>query len=51
MIEIRSMRPTDDMLAVSNIYEQSWKYAYRGRIHPDTFADKELKEVQYILEY
>ncbi len=38
MIEIRPMRPTDDLLAVSNIYEQSWKYAYRGII-PDEYLD------------
>lgn len=38
MIEIRSRKPTDDMLAVSNIYEQSWKCAYRG-ILPDEYLD------------
>lgn len=38
MIEIRPMKPTDDLLAVSNIYEQSWKYAYRGII-PDEYLD------------
>ena len=38
MIEIRPMKPTDDLLAVSNIYEQSWKHAYRGII-PDEYLD------------
>lgn len=38
MIEIRPMRPTDYLLAVSNIYEQSWKCAYRGII-PDEYLD------------
>lgn len=39
MIEIRPLKPTDDLLAVSNIYEQSWKYAYRGII-PDEYLDR-----------
>lgn len=34
-LEIRYIRPDDDLLAVSNIYEQSWKYAYRGIIPQD----------------
>lgn len=38
MIEIRPLQKTDDLLAVSNIYEQSWKYAYRGII-PDAYLD------------
>lgn len=38
MIEIRPFQKTDDLLAVSNIYEQSWKYAYRGII-PDEYLD------------
>lgn len=32
------MKPTDDLLAVSNIYERSWKSAYRGII-PDEYLD------------
>ncbi len=36
MIEIRTITDKDSMLSVSNIYEQSWKYAYRGII-PDTW--------------
>lgn len=36
MIEIRNITDKDSMLDVSNIYEQSWKYAYRGII-PDTW--------------
>ena len=35
---IRSVRKTDDLKAISNIYEQSWKYAYKGII-PDSFLD------------
>lgn len=34
--EIRPVLNTDDWLAISNVYEQSWKYAYRGII-PDTW--------------
>ena len=41
MIEIRPLQKTDDMLAVSNIYEQSWKCAYRGII-PDEYFDSIL---------
>lgn len=37
-MEIRYMLPTDDLYEVSNIYEQSWKYAYRG-IVPQSFLD------------
>lgn len=36
MLEIRPITDKDSMLDVSNIYEQSWKYAYRGII-PDTW--------------
>lgn len=36
MIEIRAITAKDSMLAVSNVYEQSWKYAYRDII-PDTW--------------
>lgn len=38
MIEIRPLQKTDDILAISNIYEQSWKHAYRGII-PDAYLD------------
>lgn len=38
MIEIRPRRDTDDMSAISAVYEQSWKYAYRG-ILPDEYLD------------
>lgn len=38
MIEIRPYEKTDDLLTISNIYEQSWKYAYRGII-PDAYLD------------
>ena len=36
MLEIRPITDKDSMLDVSNIYEQSWKYAYHGII-PDTW--------------
>lgn len=32
MTEIRPRRDTDDIYEISNVYEQSWKYAYRGII-------------------
>lgn len=38
MIEIKPLTDSDDLQLVSNIYEQSWKYAYRGII-PDTYLD------------
>lgn len=38
MLEIRPLQRTDDLLAISNIYEQSWRYAYRGII-PDEYLD------------
>ena len=43
MIEIRPVKPTDDMLAVSNIYEQSWKCAYRGII-PNEYLTVYLRD-------
>ena len=36
LIEIRPILCTDDWQAISNVYELSWKYAYRGII-PDTW--------------
>lgn len=35
-VEIRPVLNTDDWLAISHVYEQSWKHAYRGII-PDTW--------------
>ena len=35
---IRQYRPGDDRNAISNVYEESWKYTYRGMI-PDAFLD------------
>lgn len=32
---IRNLRRSDDRLAVSRVYEESWKYAYRGIIPED----------------
>lgn len=37
-MEIRPLRETDDRLAVSRIYEESWKFAYRG-IVPQAYLD------------
>ena len=37
-MEIRPLRTTDDRLAVSRIYEESWKFAYRG-IVPQSYLD------------
>ena len=34
-MEIRYMTPEDDRKAVSRIYEESWRYAYRGIIPQD----------------
>lgn len=38
MIEIRHLLPSDDPYAVSRVYEQSWKSAYRG-IVPQSYLD------------
>ncbi len=38
MIEIRFVEPSDDKMAISRIYERSWKYAYRGII-PQSYLD------------
>lgn len=37
-LEIRFLNEHDDLSAVSRVYEQSWKYAYRGII-PQAFLD------------
>lgn len=37
-MEIRRIRQNDDRLAISNIYEESWKYAYRDII-PQSYLD------------
>lgn len=34
-MEIRYIIPTDDRMAISNIYEESWKCAYKGIIPQD----------------
>ena len=31
-MEIRYITPTDDIMAISRIYEESWKYTYKGLI-------------------
>ncbi len=37
-MEIRYIVPADDRMAVSKIYEESWKYAYKGII-PQNYLD------------
>lgn len=37
-MEIRHMKQTDDRLAISRIYEESWKFAYRNII-PQSYLD------------
>lgn len=37
-MEIRPVYPSDDRAAISRIYEESWKYAYRGII-PQAYLD------------
>lgn len=37
-MEIRHMLPSDDRLAISDIYEKSWKFAYKG-IVPQSYLD------------
>lgn len=37
-MEIRYIQKDDDRLAVSSIYEEGWKYAYRG-IVPQDYLD------------
>ncbi|MDE7357815.1 MAG: GNAT family N-acetyltransferase [Lachnospiraceae bacterium] len=37
-MEIRPMHPTDDRFAISRIYEEGWKYAYKG-IVPQAYLD------------
>lgn len=32
IIQIRYITPADDRMAISKIYEESWKYAYKGVI-------------------
>ena len=34
-MEIRYITPADDKMTISKIYEESWKYAYKGIIPQD----------------
>ncbi len=34
-LEIRYMIKSDDRLAISKVYEESWKYAYQGTVPQD----------------
>lgn len=45
-MEIRYMTPNDDKSAISRIYEESWKYAYRGII-PQHYLDS-IPEGQWV---
>lgn len=38
-MEIRPVQPQDDRAAISRIYEESWKHAYRG-IVPQAYLDR-----------
>lgn len=38
MVIIRKMNKDDDRLAISHVYEESWKYAYKGII-PQEYLD------------
>ena len=35
LVEIRYITPADDIMAISRIYEESWKYTYKGLIPQD----------------
>lgn len=48
-MEIRMVTEDDDLLAISNVYERNWKYAYRGTVRMDNIGGKALREVQYSL--
>ena len=37
-MEIRKLRAGDDLLAVSRVYEESWRRAYRGLL-PQEYLD------------
>lgn len=37
-MEIRPMRNTDDKFAISHIYEESWKFAYKGLV-PESYLN------------
>ena len=45
-IEIRYIEPTDNKIAISRIYEESWKYAYNGII-PQDYLDS-IPEGQWV---
>lgn len=45
-MEIRYIKPADDRLAISRIYEESWKYAYKG-IVPQDYLDS-IPEGQWV---
>lgn len=38
MTEIRKLRHSDDLFAVSRVYEESWKAAYKGLL-PQEYLD------------
>lgn len=41
-MEIRYITQSDDRLAISKVYEESWKYAYQG-IVPQDYLDSILE--------
>ena len=41
-MEIRYLRESDDRLAISKVYEESWKYVYKGIVpkeYPDSIQE------------
>ena len=44
-MEIRLLRDSDDRVAVSRIYEESWKFAYKG-IVPQAYLDSIRRDVE-----
>lgn len=48
-MEIRYITPADDRLAISKIYEQSWRYAYKGII-PQDYLDS-IREGQWAANF
>lgn len=47
-MEIRYITPADDRMLISKVYEESWKYAYKGII-PQHYLDS-IPECRWILE-
>lgn len=48
-MEIRDITPADDRMAISRIYEENWKYAYK-RIVPQHSLDSILRTVWFFTD-